>query len=339
MPDTPALYACITSDALVENLTGEKLVRETGLDVLARAYRGHIDSVRIIFDTIEPYWEEGEHVDEGGFVRRTERWTEWCVKRPFGNVQEHAAFIGKEIETFRAYDPGEEEGRWAAHVDSMREVLGPEVLLMGRFQGGTAPGSYFRDGLDNFSYLLAEHPPLVQEWLEARHQRTLKRIGALVDPEKSPVEFIDADLAFKTGLLVSPDYLRATGWFGRVAEIVDVFHACGVKLIFHSDGDLREILPELAATGIDGLNPIETSAGMTLKEVRKFVGDRLLLVGGIPNDVLINGSPEDVRACVRELKRDMAGTPWWAGTSTEEFDSSMAVENIRVVMEETGHAL
>jgi len=209
--DTPALYACITSDPLVEALTGKKVEKENGLEVLGEAYRGHVDAARIFAETIEPYWDEGEYTDDRGFVRRRERWTEWCRRRPYANADELAAFIKD-------------------------------------------------DGI-------------------------------------------------------------------------------GVKLIFHSDGDLREILPELAATGIDGLNPIETSAGLTLENVRELAGDELLLVGGIPNDVLVRGTPDDVRACVRELVRQMKGTPWWAGTSTEEFDESMPVENALVVIEETGHAI
>lgn len=337
--DVPALYACITSDPLVEALTGETLEKENGLEVLGRAYRGHIDAVRIFADTIEPYWDEGTYSNGQGFVMRRERWTEWYERRPYSNVDELAAFIKDDIEGFRAWEPGDEEDAWLAHCEGIDDHLRPDVLLMGRSRMGTAPGSYFRDGLEYFSYLLADRPELVQEWLEARHERTLKRIPLLASRDKSPVEFIDADMAYKTGLLVSPAFLHESGWFKRVAEIAEVYHGIGVKLIFHSDGDLREILPELAATGIDGLNPIETSAGMTLENVRELVGDDLLLVGGIPNDVLIRGTPEDVRVCVRELVRGMAGTPWWAGTSTEEFDESMPVENARVVIEETGHAL
>ena len=333
----PPLYACITSDALITSLTGRRLRREDARDVLAQAYRGSIDVVRIIFDSLEPYWEEGRSTDANGFVHETARWTKWVEERPFRTVAEHASFIARETERFRAYRPGSQEAEWCAHVEDVRASLGPDVLLMGRFQGGTAPGSYFRDGLDHFAYLWAERPRLVRDWLDARHGHTLARIAALADPARAPVEFIDADVAYRNGLLVSPEYLREVEWFRRVAEIADAFHACGVKVIFHSDGDLRAILPELARTGIDGLNPIETAAGMTLRNVRSLVGDRLLLVGGIPNDVLIRSTPAEVRECVRALKHEMRGTPWWAGTSTEEFDESMPPANVRVVLEETGH--
>jgi len=60
---------------------------------------------------------------------------------------------------------------------------------------------------------------------------------------------------------------------------VDCFHAHGVKVVFHSDGDIRPILKDLKATGIDALNPIETAAGVTAGEVRRQCPN-LIIVGG-----------------------------------------------------------
>ena len=334
----PPLYAVVTSDTLIERLSGRRLARHNALDTLCAVYRGHIDAVRVFTESIEPYWDEGVHTDGYGFARRTERWTTWIERRPFENTDEMADFIRDEIERFRAWKPGEEEANWLQDCDVLQSCLDPDVLFMGRVQLGSAPGSYFRDGLDNFAYLLQDYPDLVAEWAEARHRRSLRFIPHMARPDRCPIEFLDADIGYKTGLLVSPNFLRETGWFRRIAELASAYHAAGIKLILHSDGDLRSILPDLVQTGIDGLNPIETSAGMTLKQVREFAPS-LLLVGGIPNQVLIRGTPAEVRACMRALKREMGGTPWWAGTSTEEFDESMKPENIEVIMEETAHTI
>ena len=330
----PPLYAVIRSDNLVKRITGQSLTKENGLAVLGKAYRRHIDATR----SIEPFWEEGPYTDKHGFIYRRTRWTEWVEKRPFTNVHAMEEFIKGEIERFRSWRPGANESEWLNECDTVERHLKPDVLLIGRIQIGSAPGSYFRDGLENFTYLLYEHPGLVAEWVKARHERNLRVIEHLAEPDKSPVEFLDADIAYKNDLLVAPHFLRESGWFRRISELADSYHSVGVKVIFHSDGDLRKILPELVRTGIDGLNPIETSAGLTLKNVREIVGNRLLLVGGIPNQVLIHGMPADVRSCISELERDMRGTPWWAGTSTEEFDTSMNPENVEVILAATGHA-
>ena len=68
---------------------------------------------------------------------------------------------------------------------------------------------------------------------------------------------------------------------------------------------LMEVLDDLVEAGIDGLNPIETVAGMSLKEIREKYGDRLFLAGGIDmSQLLSNGAPDEVRDACRQAVRD-----------------------------------
>ena len=74
----------------------------------------------------------------------------------------------------------------------------------------------------------------------------------------------------------------------------------GVKIIFHSDGYLHEIMDNLVACGIDGLNPLEKLADMDIVEVRKKY-PRLVLTGGIDcSELLSFGSEEDI---YKEIER------------------------------------
>ena len=59
----------------------------------------------------------------------------------------------------------------------------------------------------------------------------------------------------------------------RLERLVKAWHEHNIKCLFHSDGNLMPVLADLVKTGIDGLNPIETAAGMNLKEVKNFYGD------------------------------------------------------------------
>ena len=52
-----------------------------------------------------------------------------------------------------------------------------------------------------------------------------------------------------------------------------------VKVLVDSDGDVTEMIPWLIEAGIDGLNPIETVAGMSLREIREKYGNKLFLAG------------------------------------------------------------
>ena len=102
-------------------------------------------------------------------------------------------------------------------------------------------------------------------------------------------------------------------------------------MIFHSDGDIRPILKDLAATGIDGLNPIETAAGVTAGRVREQCPD-LIIIGGIDNHMLGGGDPDAVRQFTRRCLEE-GGNRMIIGSSTEEFDDAMKVECVLAALE------
>ncbi len=78
-------------------------------------------------------------------------------------------------------------------------------------------------------------------------------------------------------------------------RLVERAHALGLKVVRHSDGNLWAILDELIASGYDGLNPLEPQAGMNLKKVKDYCGDKIcLLVSVVYWSILIFTLPVSV---------------------------------------------
>jgi uroporphyrinogen-III decarboxylase len=76
-------------------------------------------------------------------------------------------------------------------------------------------------------------------------------------------------------------------------------------------------MDDLIATGIDGLNPLEVLAGMTPRAVRERYPD-LVLTGGIDvSQLLVYGTPEEVRAACRDAIDATGGRGYLIGSSTE----------------------
>ncbi|MCM8758531.1 MAG: hypothetical protein NC906_01995, partial [Candidatus Omnitrophica bacterium] len=95
----------------------------------------------------------------------------------------------------------------------------------------------------------------------------------------------------------------------------------------HSDGYLMDVMDDLIEAGIDGLNPIETLAGMSVKEIRQKYGKKIFLTGGIDmSQLLAFGDTEKVKEECRKTIRE-AGTGFFIG-STTELDNSTKLENI-----------
>ncbi len=186
-------------------------------------------------------------------------------------------------------------------------------------------------GIEYFSYLCADTPGLVSEYLELRTEQEEAIIHAIADPEISPWALTYGDIAMKAKLLHSPEWLRRE-FFPRLKRLNDAYHEHGIRCLFHSDGYLMEIMPDLIETGIDGINPMETVAGMDVGEIYRLYGDRIFLTGGIDmSQLLSNGNPDQVREVCRKAISE-APTGYFMG-STTEIDNSSRLENVLAMVE------
>jgi len=72
---------------------------------------------------------------------------------------------------------------------------------------------------------------------------------------------------------------------------------------FHNDANGLSCAPQLAGAGVNLFN---FGYGHPVGEMREQVGPKVALLGNIPpRDVLAAGTPEDVRRCVAEMKREL----------------------------------
>ena len=188
-----------------------------------------------------------------------------------------------------------------------------------------------RLGLELFAYVEADEPGLIAEFLEAFTEQNIAICHAIADLKLSPAVLTYGDIACKGRLLHSPEWLRRE-FFPRLARLNAAWHEHGFKCLFHSDGYLMEVMDDLVASGIDGLNPIETVAGMDLAEVKRWYGRKLFLTGAIDmSQLLSNGTPEQVREACRAAIR-VAAPGYFIG-STTEADNSVKLENLIALRE------
>ena len=132
--------------------------------------------------------------------------------------------------------------------------------------------------------------------------------------------------------MVSPAALRkyVFPWVRKIAEIA---HQADLPIIFHSDGNLTEVIGDLIEAGIDALHPIEPQA-MDIMAIRDKYGLRLSLVGNVDVDTLISRSPDDVRkeaGRLRELFGDQGGYILGSGNS---IPTAVPIENYKALIEQ-----
>jgi len=319
----------IRNDAALRYYTGEPVRIATGFATVCRA----MDRLLDLFINIRLPERARRWLGEDGRERQTYRWTTWVVERKFESMRSLVAELEAEIGRLRAWRPD------AAYVAAYREEFlrpfaymrsdDPPVRTFGSL--GTLNELHSLCGLEQFCYLNADHPDLVAAWLDARTEMAVAHVHAIAPLGLSPVAHHAEDIAFKTATLFSPAMLRAM-LFPRLKRIVDAWHAYAIKVQFHSDGYLLDILDDLLACGFDGLHPIEPIAGMDPGELRRRVGRRMFLCGGIDvSQLLPFGTVAEVRAaCERAIAEAAPG--YFIGSSTE-MHAEVPLRNVRVVYE------
>lgn len=189
-------------------------------------------------------------------------------------------------------------------------------------------------GLETFSFLIYDDPALVAEIFDLggriaiglfEYMAQLPQVGAL---------WLADDLAYASGLLVSPDLLRKHlfPWYGKIAEIA---RGADLPLLFHSDGNLLPILDDLVEIGFNGLQPIEPKA-MDIRSLKERVGRRLCLIGNVDlGYTLTLGTPNEVRREVRERIRTIAPGGGYCVGSSNTVTNYVPLENFKAMVEAT----
>jgi len=166
--------------------------------------------------------------------------------------------------------------------------------------------AFAMQGMDVFLQNLVKNP----EFAEALLLKITEKCKNLMDyflaelGENVDIICVGDDLGTQDSLLMSPKTYR---------DILKPIHAdyidfikdrTDAKVFFHTDGDVSPLIEDLIEIGVDILNPIQTSAGKMsdLSELKSRFGDEIVFCGAIDTqNVLPNGSPEDVRSEVKRV--------------------------------------
>lgn len=96
------------------------------------------------------------------------------------------------------------------------------------------------------------------------------------------------DIAYRRSTFMPPDFVAAhllPVWRTHVSLAKDL----GMPVFFHSDGNLNAVLPLITEAGFDGLQCIESAAGMDLAQIAATYGRDLCLMGGMDPALLVPG--------------------------------------------------
>jgi hypothetical protein len=350
--DRLPLFDIIHNVDFIEHVTGERVNPSNAEDLMCRAVRDTLDLVRHF--CIPENLEKRRIVDEDGFVYEDEWWTMEIRQRPIESMDDTSELMKKDIDRIYAsidkqkfchqakeqlhlfgekYEYPEEVNR---HFERVAEKLGDTVMVAPE----TVPGLYTasnRYGFDRLIYMFKDYPELTFSYYDALIDYEIFRIDSFAPTNLSKIAFISEMVAFNTGLIWGPEFVRKE-ILPRAARCIDRWKKYDCYVIWHSDGNKWDIIDDLLELGVDSINPCEPLATMDVKKFRQLYPDTVIGSMIDCQDLLAFGTPDEVKKATLKAIEDSGGARTLIG-STSEIHPEIKVENALAMYEtaRTGH--
>jgi uroporphyrinogen decarboxylase len=191
-------------------------------------------------------------------------------------------------------------------------------------------------GMENFLTDMVVNPAIptymmerITDIIAEVTRRLLREAGDDVDM----LYFYD-DIGANQSLLISKKMWRT---FIRPCheKLIEVAKQHDKQVMYHTDGAVRPVIPDLVEMGVDVLNPLQPgSAGMEAAGLKRDFGARLSFHGGVDIvNLLPKGSPVEVREAARRLVRDLGKDGGYIMSASHHIQFDTPLENVLALYE------
>ena len=203
------------------------------------------------------------------------------------------------------FDEERRVGEIIASENALQHTLGPSILKSGYGFIGFPSFAYGTYGYVNYFTAFALYPEVMERHFALQADVTLpnNRAAARAYSEGGlpPLYRLDYDIADSRGTLVNIEELDRL-WFPHFARCMEPMLKTNVRMIWHCDGNLMEMVPRLLEVGVKGFQGFQYEDGMDYEKIcamKTREGEGPIIIAGVSvTRTLPRGRPADVR---REL--------------------------------------
>jgi len=198
--------------------------------------------------------------------------------------------------------------------------------------------TYLR-GMEQTLMDLAADPEMAHAIIGRIRAFYLAYLERLLEASQGKIDIIVTgdDFGVQNGLFISAEmwdtYLRE-----GFAAYIDLVHSYRVKVMHHSCGAVRPLIPRLIACGLDILQSLQPDArDMVPEEPKAELGHALAFQGGISvQRTMPYGTPEEIRVQVRRLAEVMGKGGGYIFCTAHNLQADTPVENVVALVEGYG---
>jgi uroporphyrinogen decarboxylase len=186
-------------------------------------------------------------------------------------------------------------------------------------------------GIEPILYDFLANPSFVEELFDRICEFNLVITKRLCQFPIDAFHFGD-DWGQQHGLIIDPELWRKF-FKKRLKKLYDAVHDAGLPVSIHSCGDITAIIPDLIEIGVNMISPLQAEA-LDFKYLKKEYGKDLTFWGGVSTQrTLPKGTPQDIRAEIRERIRVLAKDGGYILAPSHELQGDIPLENMLAFIE------
>lgn len=222
---------------------------------------------------------------------------------------------------------------YQAAFDTHRRQLGDRTLPLEAWYTTLFHWGIAIFGWENFMAAAALYPDRWDRMLDGFFEISRRHLAALARVEGMPAVISHDDIAMTRGLVFHPDWYRRH-IIPRYAELWRPIKERGKQVLFCSDGNFQELIPDIADAGADGfiIEPL-----IDLRWLAERYGQTHVIIGGVDTKVLQSATPEGVWEHVAQVFSIMGHCPGWFVNASGQLTHLISVENMRAYLHATRH--
>jgi len=225
------------------------------------------------------------------------------------------------------------------HERAVQEEIGP-TMLKNPYAIISFPGfAYGTYGYVNYFSAYALYPEVMEKHFSLQADLAVKSnraaARAIIEGNLPPLVRLDHDMADSRGTLVRIESLDKI-WFPHFARSIEPALKAGIKMIWHCDGNLMEMVPRLLDCGLVGFQGFQYEDGMDYERICRMKtrdGNDLIIIAGVSvTRTLPMGTPSDVKRELDWLVEHGPKTGLFLGASSS-IAPGVPWENIETMVE------
>lgn len=291
-----------------------------------------------VYSKLKDAGEYFEYFDEWGFTHHFPKNGYWfsLVKHPMDTVNFESAGL---VENHNWPDAGNKQRFTGLREKAIKFRKKDKIVITKGFCAGLFEMHQRVRGMENAMLDPFLFPTNSDKLIGKLADLKIEFWDALLDEVGDVVDIVGEgdDYGTQQSQLIAPEHFREyyKTHFERILDFIKK-KAPNIKIIFHSCGNVRPIIPDLIEMGVDILNPVHiTATGMEPFQLKKDFGNDIVFWGGGADTqkVLPTGTLQEVKDDVKRNIDALAPGGGFVFTTVHNIQAEVPPQNIIVMLD------